>query len=545
MKYIFYLSSILCLLPFYGFSQNELIVDAPISSSTVYFNGAQVLRKGSFSLKNEKTTLIFKGLSPNLKEKSIRVKEDGSFMVLKVQSKFDHLNEVEKTKEAEALTVKLEEARDKIALEKTHISILKDQLEFLKTNKNIKGTDATISPADYQSLSKIYFNEISKTKLDLLTREKNRDKLQSELTRLIDQYNDLYKQTYTPSYEVSVEVEGKIGKNSKIELSYLVENSAWVPTYDIRFTDTQKPLAFTYKAEVYQWTSIDWKNIDLTLSSADTETYAGMPQLYPQYLNFVSTLPKVVAVPDEEVLEEEIEIDFFMEDSESLDEVVVYEPALDEEPDFKLASKTLINNQQTAKEYAVGAKQSFKSQKSSNTIQFFQKEFDAEYEYQCIPKLSDKVYLVALITDENVSELMNGKANVYVENSFMGQTDINTAQFLDTLEVSFGVDPSIKVQREKVNVYTAKQSVGSYIKQTFTYKISMKNTKSFPINSKVIDQIPLSSDKNIEIEVKELSEGELFGNGSVIWNIELAPNETKELTLSYTIKYPKKEKINL
>ena len=62
----------------------------------------------------------------------------------------------------------------------------------------------------------------------------------------------------------------------------------------------------------------------------------------------------------------------------------------------------------------------------------------------------------------------------------------------------------------------------------------------FAVKVKLIDQVPVSSTKEIEVEPLELSGGQMNKNtGKVVWIIELMPNETRQVILKYSIRLPK------
>jgi hypothetical protein len=64
------------------------------------------------------------------------------------------------------------------------------------------------------------------------------------------------------------------------------------------------------------------------------------------------------------------------------------------------------------------------------------------------------------------------------------------------------------------------------------------------VNLVVLEQFPVSNDKDISIEDKEAPEGNITeDNGAVKWDLSLKPNELKTLKLNYTVKYPKDKTI--
>jgi uncharacterized protein (TIGR02231 family) len=132
-----------------------------------------------------------------------------------------------------------------------------------------------------------------------------------------------------------------------------------------------------------------------------------------------------------------------------------------------------------------------------------------------------------------------------MENSFVGTSTINTKQFQDTLEISFGVDNNVSIKREQLIEFSEKQFIGSNQKETMAYKTTARNNKPYPVQLKVFDQIPVSTTREIEVEVLELSGGELNEEtGKVSWELTFEPKQTRELVLKYSMKYPKDKKIN-
>jgi uncharacterized protein (TIGR02231 family) len=139
---------------------------------------------------------------------------------------------------------------------------------------------------------------------------------------------------------------------------------------------------------------------------------------------------------------------------------------------------------------------------------------------------------------------MDGDANIYLENSYVGKSTINTRLFKDTLELSFGIDNNIGVKRERLTEFTENQFIGSNRKETRAYKLTIRNNKSYPVTAKLTDQIPVSTTKEIQVETLELSGGKPdTDSGKVVWEITLKPNESKDLIIKYSVKYPKNKQV--
>ena len=61
----------------------------------------------------------------------------------------------------------------------------------------------------------------------------------------------------------------------------------------------------------------------------------------------------------------------------------------------------------------------------------------------------------------------------------------------------------------------------------------------------VKDQIPVSEDKAIVVECKELSGGSVEGEtGIITWEIDIESKNTQKLKLAYEVNWPKDKKIS-
>lgn len=191
-------------------------------------------------------------------------------------------------------------------------------------------------------------------------------------------------------------------------------------------------------------------------------------------------------------------------------------------------------------EYKLEGRHNIENSGKARAVAFRTKNVPSIYEYQCIPKLHEYAFLFARISGWEDLNLVTGKANVYFENTYVGETTINVNQMKDTLMLSLGEDQNIIVSRIKLKDFSKKQSFTNNFKVSRKYQINLQNNKKSKIKLKVYDQVPVSQVKDVEIDIDELSNGTLNpNNGFVEWQMELDGKSKKELEIGYTIKYPK------
>ena len=103
-----------------------------------------------------------------------------------------------------------------------------------------------------------------------------------------------------------------------------------------------------------------------------------------------------------------------------------------------------------------------------------------------------------------------------------------------------GRDKKVSIKREKVVDKSGTKFLSSKKEQTFTFDITVRNNKKETVNMLLKDQYPLSTDKEIEVELLESNNAnENKETGILTWDLKLNPNETKKIRISYKVKYPK------
>ena len=167
-------------------------------------------------------------------------------------------------------------------------------------------------------------------------------------------------------------------------------------------------------------------------------------------------------------------------------------------------------------------------------------DLPAAYIYQSTPKIDKDAFLVAEATGWEKLNLLQGEANVYFENTFVGKSILDPGQTSDTLRFSMGRDRSIRIERTKENDYSSRRAIGSNQTQTVAWKFTVRNTRPEPVVLTLTDQLPVSRNSTIAVSAEELSGGRLDKeSGIVAWRLELKPGEQRELHLRYAVKYPK------
>ena len=201
-----------------------------------------------------------------------------------------------------------------------------------------------------------------------------------------------------------------------------------------------------------------------------------------------------------------------------------------------------VNEQKAQFGYEFDIKQplTLSSDGKTSTTEIARYQLPATYQYLGIPRADKDAFLIADATDWQQHSLLEGEANVYFENSFIGKTILDPTVANDTLHFSLGRDNGIRIQRTKVSARSTRRLLASSQEQNMTWRITVKNSRQEAVSLTLQDQIPVSENSNITVTTEELSGGQLEkSTGIVIWQLQLQPNEQREFIVQYRVKYPR------
>jgi len=518
--------------------QTEKEIKGSLEHVTVYPDRAQLTNVSTFDIAPGKTILKLGGLSPYIDAQSIQVKGIGEFTILSVNVQNNYLQNLEDQPEVKNIRSQIEALQGKIEDEKAAINILEERLSFLNANKAVLVKETTFSIEQFKSLMDIYAtntDQITNTKL-----KKNRliKDYEKQLAALQQQINDRMNRQQLPSGEISVSVTADKPVSGRMTFTYVVGNAGWYPSYDIRVDDITKPVAIFYKANVYQASGVEWKNVKLSFSNASPWIAGNVPVLNPWFVDFYVAAPLT------------------LRGYNTMDKASAPAARMEEKADYKspeskkeIAAEPVYVEKKTGEmsvTFDVSVPNTIAPDGKVQTIEIQRSTAPATYRYVTVPKANTLAYLTGNISDWAKQSLMSGEATLYFENTFVGKSTLNVNQLSDTLTISLGTDPGILVKREKRKDFTSKKTIGVNKTETYSFLITVRNNKTSAIDITVNDQIPVSSNSSITVEAAELSGGKLTSDtGLVRWDMQLKPQEKKELVLTYSVKYPKNQTVIL
>lgn len=505
-------------------------VVSKVTDVTVYMTGALITHTASVTLAKGDYNLQFTGISPNINQKSVQVSADENVKITSITYVIDYLAVETESKEIQVLNDSLDLLTKKITTLKNQLSVYASEKELVLKNYDLKGTTTGVSTLELQKAADFY--RLRLTEINTLTEKLNDQKeIYTELyTKIQKQLTSLNSKKGEPVYILSVTASVKAATTSAFTIKYLVTNAGWAAFYDIRATDVSKPIELDYKAKVYNNCSIGWSNVKLTLSTADPSQTAQRPTLTAWGLNYSYDM-------DEESKEGRLNtISYQNNQNITLADSV-----------FVNDGSKVWNNQYTTIEvselsvdFEITNPYSIPSDNKVYFVDIQTEELPATYKYIAIPKIDKDAFLVANITGWENLNLIEGSANIFYAGTYIGQSYISTRFADDTLEISLGRDKKVDVTRVKKEDFSGKTFLGGNMKEKLSYEITVRNNNKAAINIEVHDQIPVSQQDDIKVDVIETSNVTPDPlSGKLVYDFTLEPSASKVINITFSVQYPK------
>lgn len=191
-------------------------------------------------------------------------------------------------------------------------------------------------------------------------------------------------------------------------------------------------------------------------------------------------------------------------------------------------------------EYVLDQAYTIRSNGEAQTLRVRDARVEVDYRYVVTPVADPAVFLHARFSGWETLNLLPGKVNMVYQNIYKGQVVMDPAQFSDTLIVSLGQDHEVLVKREENRMKSERKVFSSGVREHIGYTVSVRNTKPIAIRLEVQDQIPVSSNRSVSVELLESSEAVYdTDNGFLTWVIDVSPNTGRELDFAYSVRTPR------
>ncbi len=517
-------------------------LDAPITGVTVFRDGARMQRSGTVTVPAGPQTVLVSGLPANVDPASVRVAARGLGLAL-LDVEVHHRYRSDPLREETArLRIEVDRCRDAVQALDDEETSEQARLDFAGYLSEAAATAlaraVSFGRAGHDDLSQMA-GHLSADTAETLGRRREinarrriaRRELEAAEQRLaIAEKRAGHAVAFT---EVSATLEANAETRAEVEFSYHVPGASWRPLYDLALEGGK--LAVSYLAEVTQQTGEDWPAVELVLSTTRRGRHETLPELDPWYIGraqpvvrqpvrFRATsaaVPPGAAVP-------------MAAASSALPPAQMPEAVLlAAEPGERtdLGSGLLYRVQRPLAVPGDGGPH-------KTTVARF--ALDAALDHLAVPAMAPEAYLRATVTNTSPLLLLPGPARVFHGTRFVGETALETVAAGEEFELQLGVDDQVRIERQLRRRSTSKAVIGGTRTIDVAYEITVENHRADRTRVSVHDHIPVSTDGEIKVRLRETSPdpAEHDDLGELTWELPLEGGQAATIRYRFTVEHP-------
>ena len=268
------------------FAQQTVSTLAEMKKVTVFFTGAQIQHEGKLDLKPGKQEIVFQKLTDFIDPNTVQVKAQGDLTILSVRTRKNYEDLKISSEEMKTLNGKRKALEEKDNALRDEYTILELDKNLLMRNRDLKGNSEGLKMTELKEAYLFMHQKLT----EITTRQ---SAIQTELEELQKTMNKLEQEIISQrskpviNYsEIVVEVDVEKSTNASFIFNYISPRATWKPYYDMRSDGIGKPVRLEAKANVSQTTGIEWKEVDMVLSTNDPYQNAQEPTLNPWYIYY-------------------------------------------------------------------------------------------------------------------------------------------------------------------------------------------------------------------------------------------------------------------
>jgi uncharacterized protein (TIGR02231 family) len=512
-----------------------------IDTVTVYPDGATVTRIISVELPSGDSTLVAKDFPLALDTSSIRVEgEAGTKLTIGTID----------ARTPRAAPVNLPELDKRIEVLNDQRADLQGAIDSASARRKFAEHFAEASPvgigekgearpiAEWRAAFAAVGEEIASA--DSAVRDATR-KLR-EIDRQIAQLEVERKAKPPSKLEVRMDVAAPAATKATLRVTYNVRNARWLPLYDARLDtgakDRKPQLELVRRAEVTQSTGEDWSNVTLGVSTVRIGRGGSAPELnslvaqYPQVpkpraLGSVSDTAMPAAAPM--LRKMEVPREQFDLPAQRAEELQAVAEIGDFQATFKIPGRVSLGAAEGAKSLKIAAM-----------------NVPADLMVRAAPVMDPTAFLEASFKQTDDTTLLPGKVAIYRDGVFVGRGKLSASAKDDIVRLGFGADDKIRIERAvlKRNEGSAGLLVTTSKTDERSFKTTIRNGHDFPIKVAIEDQLPVSENEDIVVEMLPATTPPTASNirdkrGVLEWSFDAKPGESRDINFAWRIRWPK------
>jgi uncharacterized protein (TIGR02231 family) len=526
-----------------GARADELLASSAVDAVTVYPDGASVTRVVTLDLPAGENSAVLKDLPLTLDPSSLRVEGEAGARLT--------IGAIDAKPPRGAPPVNLPELDKRIEALKDERANLQGAIDAANARRKFAERFADVSPvgigdkgearpiSEWRTAFAAVGDEIASA--DAAIRDAQRK--QRELDREIARLEQDKAQKPPNKLEVRIELAAAAATTATLRVTYAVRNARWTPLYDARLDsgarDRKPALELVRRAEITQNTGEDWSNVALAVSTVRTARGGSAPELnslivqYPQLPRPQASASGLLedgarfrgAAPAARI-------------AEPLGGKVAQERADEQQATADVSGFQVV--------FKIPGRVSLSASEGAKSLRVSTATIAPDLAVRAAPLKDPTAFLEASFKQNDDAPLLPGRVAIYRDGVFVGRGQMAAAAKDETVRLGFGADDKIKIERTvlKRNEGSAGLIVTTSKTDERAFKTTVRNGHDFPIRVAIEDQLPVSENEEIQVEMLPSTTAPTATNlrdkrGVLEWAFEAKPGEVRDINFAWRIRWPK------
>ena len=520
----------------------ELPASSAVDAVTVYPDGASVTRIVRLDLPAGENSAVLKDFPLTLDPSSLRVEGEAGTRLT--------IGSIDAKPPRAAPPANLPELDKRIEGLKDERSNLQGAIDAANARRKFAERFAEASPAgigdkgearpisEWRAAFTAVGDEIASA--DAAVRDAQRK--QRELDREIARLEQDRAQKPSNKLEVRIELAAAAATKATLRVTYAVRNARWTPLYDARLDtgakDRKPALELVRRAEITQSTGEDWSDVALSVSTVRTARGGSAPELNSLIVQYPPA-PRPVAsasgVPENRFRD------------------AVPAPRSTEPLAAKMAQMERADEQQATADvsgfqvvFRIPGRVSLGASEGAKSLRVSSAAIAPDISVRAAPVKDPTAFLEASFKQNEDAPLLPGRVSIYRDGAFVGRGQMTAAAKDETVRLGFGADDKIKIERTvlKRNEGSAGLIVTTSKTDERAFKTTVRNGHDFPIRVAIEDQLPVSENEDIQVEMLSSTTPPTTSNvrdrrGVLEWAFEAKAGEVRDINFAWRIRWPK------
>lgn len=531
----------------------DIAAQSRIDAVTVFPRGAEVSRLAKVKLEKGAHTVVIADLPADAIGSSIRVEgvATGKLEIGSVDSRVLMVPRTDQlTSEAERRRIEdeIELLRDQRTVSEAQRQAAEAQRALITNLTELPSRPAPSAEAgrieDWSQILSIIATGTAEAQRNMLDADVKIRAIDRQITDLEGKLASLapLKEKRT---EVKVNVDAAASLDADLIIRYQVRSASWQPLYDARLTTGDKSvapgLALTRNAEIRQTTGEGWSDVVLTLSTTRPNAGSTAPVLSPVTVDFDEPRePAPVAAAPPPSLRKEAPRRKLSDEGAAEAEAPAAEAAAPEAVVVREATAVISPFQAV---FSVSGRSTISNVGDPRRVRLTVETVEPSLAVKAVPKEDMKAYLYAKFLLPAGTPLLPGQVSLFRDGTFVGATTLPLITPGEEHELGFGIDDLVRVKHAIVEEKRGETGLISTSRTDVrSFKMTVKNMHERAITVTVTDQIPVSENQDIKVELTgktpPTSENVEDRRGILAWTLKLEPDQEQVIDFGYRVVWP-------